>query len=95
MSYISYVYFIYYKYIYIYIYIYIYLFIYIYYIYTYIYIIYAYLPTLSIIVWSVHRYFHTGVYIFHKRINFSFKSTPVRCENIFLFCGNLGTSSKS
>ena len=91
MSYISYVYFIYYKYIYIYIY----LFIYIYYIYTYIYIIYAYLPTLSIIVWSVHRYFHTGVYIFHKRINFSFKSTPVRCENIFLFCGNLGTSSKS
>ena len=81
--------------IYIYIYIYIYLFIYIYYIYTYIYIIYAYLPTLSIIVWSVHRYFHTGVYIFHKRINFSFKSTPVRCENIFLFCGHLGTSSKS
>ena len=91
MSYISYVYFIYYKYIYIYIYTYL----YIYYIYTYIYIIYAYLPTLSIIVWSVHRYFHTGVYIFHKRINFSFKSTPVRCENIFLFCGNLGTSSKS
>ena len=91
MSYISYVYFIYYKYIYIYTYLYI----YIYYIYTYIYIIYAYLPTLSIIVWSVHRYFHTGVYIFHKRINFSFKSTPVRYENIFLFCGNLGTSSKS
>ena len=89
MSYISYVYFIYYKYIYIYTYL------YIYYIYTYIYIIYAYLPTLSIIVWSVHRHFHTGVYIFHKRINFSFKSTPVRCENIFLFCGNLGTSSKS
>ena len=77
------------------IYIYIFIYIYIYYIYTYIYIIYAYLPTLSIIVWSVHRYFHTGVYIFHKRINFSFKSTLVRCENIFLFCGNLGTSSKS